>query len=379
MDYRKHMNKIFKFEQYVEERDYFFPITNELRQEVNSWVYESLLNEGLVDDITNKLSKTFFGDLSKVSIIDDIRKANLEIEKEIIVKKYEFEDSLDALELKLSEVSRSNNRAAIQAAENEITRKRNEYRTYIKSKKLQMEKGMSILSKAIDKNRRRKEYYEAGKAEDELNLANYEYEMARKKSNSSKEIEKLKRSYEKAKVESRDIINKFQNTIFPVGTKSETIDTKDLSNPDKIKRKLSSKKSSDLLELKRKTADNIIKKKEELAKFLEELEAMVDEYNKSGLRLRDSVLNAKEKNGAGIANEIDAEENLYSVYSSVGKTKEEIERKMEDTDKLRSLFTQINNAVDASRDESSGYTKEISLVFADPTSKNIKQAIKKIK
>lgn len=373
------MNKIFKFEQYVEERDYFSPITNELKQEVNSWVYESLLNEGLVDDITNKLSKTFFGDLSKVSIIDDIRKANLEIEKEIIVKKYEFEDSIDALELKLSEVSRSSNRAAIQAAENEIARKKDEYRAYIKSKKLQMEKGLSILAKAIDKNRRRKEYYEAGKAEDELNLANYEYEMARKKSNSTKEIDRLKRSYEKAKVESRDLINKFQNTIFPTGPKSEAIDTKDLSNPDKIKRKLSSKKSSDLYELKRKTADNIIKKKEELAKFLEELEAMVDKYTKSGLRLRDSVLNAKEKDGAGIANEIDAEENLYSVYSSVGRTKEAIERELEDTNKLRSLFTQINNAVDASRDESSGYTKEITLVFADPTSKNIKQAIKKIK
>jgi len=373
------MNKIFKFEQYVEERDYFSPITNELREDVNLWFYETSVNEGLVDDIKNKLSKSFLGDFSKVSIIDDIRKANLEIEKEIIAKKYEFEDKLDALELKLSEVSRSGNRAPIQAAENEIARKKDEYRAYIKTKKIQMEKGLSLLSKAIDKNKRRKEYYEAGKAEDELNLANYEYEMAKKKSNSTKEIEKLRRSYEKAKVESRDLINKFQNAIFPTGTKSETIEIKDLSNPEKIKRKLSSKKSSDLLELKRKTADNIIKKKEELAKILEDLEAMVDKYTKSGLRLRDSLLNAEEKNALKIANEIDAEENLYSVYNSVGRTKEEIERKMEDSDKLRSLFTQINNAVDDSSDESSGYTKEIFLVFADPTSKNIKQAIKKIK
>jgi|688.fasta_scaffold145134_4 hypothetical protein len=373
------MSKIFRFEQYLEERDYFSPAGEDLMEEIVLWNSEQSINEGLFDTIKNKLSKSFLGDFSKVSAIDAIRKGNLEIEKDLVAKKYEYNDKLDALELKLAEVTRSGNRAAILATDNEIAKKRDEYRAYVKSKKIQMEKGLSLLSKAIDKNKRRKEYYEAGKAEDELNLANYEYEMAKKKSSSTKEVDRLKRSLEKARTDAESLIQRFQNSVSMPSVKSVEIEVKDLSNPVKIKKKLSSKQSSDFLELKNKTENNIDKKKEELAKSLEDLASMVEKYTKSGLSPKSSVLSDAEKKATELANQIDAEVNLLNLYNGIGNTKEEIERKIKDSSKLKSLFSQINDAVKDAKDDSSGYTKEILVLFMDPTLKNLKQAIKKIK
>lgn len=373
------MSKIFKFEQYLEERDYFSPIGEELAESIFTWESEKSINEGLFDTIKNKLSKSILGDFSKVSAIDSIRKGNLEIEKDLVAKKYEYNDKLDALELKLAEVTKSGNRAAILAAENEISKKKEEYRAYIKSRKIQIEKGLSLLSKAIDKNKRRKEYYEAGKAEDELNLANYEYDMAKKKSNSSKEIDRLKRSLDKARTDAESLIQRFQSQVSSVAPQSMDIEIKDLSNPGAIKKKLSSKRSSDLLELKKKTEKNIEDKKEELKKALQELSDKIQGLNKSGLNVRSSVLSEKEKEATKIANEIDAEINLLNLYNKVGNTKQEIQKKMNDPSDLNSLFSKINDAVKDAKDDSSGYTKDILLVFSDPTVKNLNQTIKKIK
>ena len=372
------MSKIFKFEQYLEERDYFSPIGEELAEKIFTWDSEKSINEGLFDTIKNKLSKSIFGDFSKVSAIDTIRNGNLEIEKDIVAKKYEYSDKLDALELKLAEVKRSGNRTAILAVENEISKKKEEYRTYIKSRKIQIEKGLSLLSKAIDKNKRRKEYYEAGKAEDELNLANYEYDMAKKKSNSSKEIDRLKKSLDKARTDAEILIQRFQNQVSSTPQFID-IEIKDLSDPVAIKKKLSSKRSSDLLELKKKTEKNIEDKKEELKKNLQELSNKIGTLNKSGLSVRSSVLSDKEKEATEIANEIDAEINLLNLYNGVGNTKQEIQKKMNDSSDLNSLFSKINDAVKDAKDDSSGYTKDILLAFSDPTVKNLNQTIKKIK
>ena len=372
------MSKIFKFEQYLEERDYLSPIGEKLAEKIYTWESEKFINEGLFDTIKNKLSKSILGDFSKVSAIDTIRNGNLEIEKDIVAKKYEYSDKLDALELKLAEVKRSGNRAAILAVENEISKKKEEYRTYIKSRKIQIEKGLSLLSKAIDKNKRRKEYYEAGKAEDELNLANYEYDMAKKKSNSSKEIDRLKKSLDKARTDAESLIQRFQNQVSSTPQFID-IEIKDLSDPVAIKKKLSSKRSSDLLELKKKTEKNIEDKKEDLKKTLQELSDKIGALNKSGLSVRSSVLSDKEKEATEIANEIDAEINLLNLYNGVGNTKQEIQKKMNDSSDLNSLFSKINDAVKDAKDDSSGYTKDILLAFSDPTVKNLNQTIKKIK
>ena len=372
------MSKIFKFEQYLEERDYFSPAGEELTEKIFAWESEKSINEGLLDTIKNKLSKTIFGDFSKVSVIDTIRNGNLEIEKDLIAKKYEYSDKLDALELKLAEVTRSGNRAAILAAENEVSKKKEEYRAYIKSRRIQIEKGLSLLTKAIDKNKRRKEYYEAGKAEDELNLANYEYDMAKKKSNSSKEIDRLKKSFDKARIDAETLIQRFQTQVLS-SPPSMDIDIKDLANPGAIKKKLASKKSSDLLDLKKKTEDNIEDKKKELKKTLQDLSDKIEKFNKSGLSVKNSVLSTEEKKATVIANEIDAEMNLLNLYNGVGNTKHEIEKKMKDSSDLNSLFSKINDAVRDAKDDSSGYTKDMLLVFSDPTVKNLNQTIKKIK
>jgi len=373
------MSKIFRFEQYLEERDYFSPVSEDLYSEISDWVTNESINEGLLDTIKNKLSKNLLGDFSKVSAIDAIRKGNLEIEKDLVLKKYDFNDKLDALELKLAKVTRSGNRSAILAVQNEIDKKRAEQKAYIKSKKAQIENGLLLLSKAIDKNKRRKEYYEAGKAEDELAFANFEYDIAKKKSSSQKEVDKLKKSLDKAKADAEELIKRFKDSVSVSNDNPVEIESKDLINPDKIKKKLSAKKFSDLIEIKEKTKQNVNKKKEDLVKYLEDLANTIEKHSKAMVNVKSSVLASAEKKSTDLANEIDAQINLLNLYNNIGNSQTEIEKVLKDPSDLKSLFSKISNAIKDSKDDSSGISKEILVVFSDPTAKKLKQAIKKIK
>jgi hypothetical protein len=53
--------------------------------------------------------------------------------------------------------------------------------------KARIEKALNTLSDAIKGNKRRMEYWEAGKAEDELVLAEFEYALAKQRASASPE------------------------------------------------------------------------------------------------------------------------------------------------------------------------------------------------
>jgi len=80
---------------------------------------------------------------------------------------------------------------------------------FVKNRKAIMDKGMSLLSKSIAGNKRLKEYFKAGSAEDEIELSQFEYDLAKKKSSDASEIENLRKSLENAKKEADDIITRF--------------------------------------------------------------------------------------------------------------------------------------------------------------------------
>ena len=193
-----------------------FEETNPLHGKITPALAESLaeyfagdesVNEGVFDSIKNTLSKTFLGSLSYISMIDKVRAEVLKTEKESIQKKYAFDDEIASLKNSIKELAKNKDEAGIERVKRTIDSKTKEYQTYGKMINLRIEKAISTIKEAIRGNKRRMEYWEAGKSQDELDLAEFEYKLAKQRASSNpedlkeleEEIKKTRDEAEKAK------------------------------------------------------------------------------------------------------------------------------------------------------------------------------------
>lgn len=163
---------------------------------------EEAVNEGVFDSIKNTLSKTFLGSLSYISMIDKVRAEVLKLEKESLQKKYAFEDEMDSLKNSIKELSKNKDEAGVDRVNKTIDSKTKEYQSYGKMTNLRIEKAISTIKEAIKGNKRRMEYWEAGKSQDELDLAEFEYRIAKQRASSNPEdLKDLQEEIKKAKDE----------------------------------------------------------------------------------------------------------------------------------------------------------------------------------
>jgi hypothetical protein len=169
------------------------------------------INEGFLDSIKNALSKTFLGSLSHLNMIDQSREILLKAKKELLMKKYAHEDEMESLNNNLKQAQKTGNEATVATINKTILNKENEYKTYLKMINKGIEKSEDTLVKVIEGNRRRKEYCEAGQSEDELELAELEYKLAKERSEADpKKIEELEDDIEKKRKEAEEAREKLK-------------------------------------------------------------------------------------------------------------------------------------------------------------------------
>ncbi len=378
------MKRINSFNKFLLERDLHSPQDRIVSEEIANWLGQPLFEASFMDTIKNTLSKTFLGPFSKIASIDKIREGNLSIEKELIQKKYDIRDKLDALDLKLDEVRKRGIKAAVISVENEIDRAKEEYRTFVKNRKAVMEKGMSLLNKAISGNARLKDYYKAGKAEDDVDLSQMEYDLAKKKSQDKDELEKLRKSLETAKKEADDIVKRFskENTKQPDPNQKTDINLsgKKLLDLSLINKIINGKKAPEIEKLTELTDDFGHENRIELIDLLKDLANKIDISRKRGInpnRLIDKI----EKQAIKTANNLDSAVNLEKVYRSLG-TGKDIEIKLSSSSELTTTLARINKALMDGQDANSGKTSYVIATFGgNPTltSKNLMDLIKKVK
>lgn len=233
------MNPIPSFQEFEESNPLDQKITPQLAESVAEYFsQDTSLNEGIFDNVKNYLSKTFLGSLSYINIIDKVRTEVLKLEKEIITKRYAYQDEMESLTKDLKELSASGNEAAISKVQKTIELKKKEHDTYEKMTTTRIEKGLSTLRDAIKGNKRRKEYYDAGKAQDELELAEFEYSIAKRRASmGSQELKKLEDEIQKAKkeaLEAQEAIKKSQteSTESKKQAEEEGVKTLETATPD---------------------------------------------------------------------------------------------------------------------------------------------------
>lgn len=255
-----------------------FEETNPLHGKITPALAESLadyfageesVNEGVFDSIKNTLSKTFLGSLSYISMIDKVRAEVLKTEKESIQKKYALDDEIYSLKNSIKELYKNKDEAGIERVKRTIDSKTKEYQLYGKMINLRIEKAISTIKEAIKGNKRRMEYWEAGKSQDEFDLAEFEYKLAKQRATSNPED--LKELEEEVK-KTRDEAEKAKKKL----------ETDAKNHEEKVKEDSSDYKK--LLRTKKGRIEAIAKLDHEIIDFEKELKNTRNEFDKKQIQ-----------------------------------------------------------------------------------------------
>ena len=269
-----------------------FEETNPLNGKITPALAESLadyfageqgVNEGMFDSIKNTLSKTFLGSLSYLNMIDKVRSEVLKLEKESLQKKYAFEDEIDSLRNSIKELAKSKDEVGIERTNKTVDDKTKEYQSYGKMTNLRIEKAISTIKEAIKGNKRRMEYWEAGKSQDELSLAEFEYTIAKQRANSNPEdLKNLQEEIKKAKDEAEKSNKKLEDDA-----KNQKEKEKEKEDPSDYKKSLRTKKGM---------IEAIAKLEHELVDLQKELKNAKKEFDKKEIQIKINSVKATIKN-----------------------------------------------------------------------------------
>jgi hypothetical protein len=234
------MKQIPNFQEFEEINPLYQKITPQLAESLAGYFSEDgTINEsGFFDSIKNNLSKTFLGSLSYLNIIDKVRAEVLKLEKELVTKRYAFQDEIESLRKDIKDLSSSGNEFTLPKTQKTMELKKKEHETYENVTNTRIQKALEAVRSAIKENKRRKEYYDAGKAQDELELAEFEYQIAKKRAASgSEDLRKLEAEIKKAKEEAlkaQEEVKKGQKKESESRKRAEEegIKTLDVATPD---------------------------------------------------------------------------------------------------------------------------------------------------
>ena len=342
-------------------------IDNELNEEFASLERSEpnhALNEGIFGDyLKNSLSKFFLGSLSRVGMIDKARKLLVDLEIDAIEKRADFEENVERLESEMDGLSSINDKEKINAVERDRDTKVKEFESFLKSHALKIKKAKDFVTKVIDNNPRRREYYEAGRADDEIGLAELEYKLAKDKADDAD----IKKFEEKIKAKKKEAEEKAQDLKDQMDKKSEEEkkgkepDAEDLSlDPEKEKKKVAGRRAKDIIERKKELEKDIADLRADIERKLTALEKRMgsnpDKVSKSYIeKIKIELLE--------LSSALDSKKNLLKLFRNLGKTESEIDKKLSKEQEFTQLANLINQGIVDGEDANSGTKKIISDVF----------------
>ena len=339
------------------------------------------LNEGkLLNSIKNTVSKYFLGSFSLIKMIDEARKILVDLEIEAIEKKAEFEESINKINDQIDEIRGGMDRPKLIALSKDRDAKEKEFETYNKAQSMKIKKAKSVISDMVRKNARLKEYYEAGRSEDEIGLAELEYKMAKDKADSS-ELKKYMDAINQKKKEAEEKADQLKKEMEEKEKQAKEEPAKDIEkvDADKEKKKISTRKGKDIIERKNQLEKDIADLRSEMEK---KLKAFESKFTKMNGKIGKAYLEKTKIELLELATSLDSKVNLLKLFRGLGKTEKDIENKIETEQAFTKLTNLINQGVADGADAKSGTKKIISDVFVTPSGQidlgKIKSAIEKL-
>jgi hypothetical protein len=206
------MQRLFKYDEYNKYHDLLETETSDpglnsrLRSYVGKSLNESLFIKGGSDQILNALSKSLFGNMSKVTMIDQTIEKIYQLKAKLSDQQYVIDKSFDEIADKMKDLRKSGaDSEAIRKIRKQRDAKENEFKAFEKRTGLEIERGLKLLEDIIGGNKRRQAYADSVLSQAEVNLADHEYKKARKEGKlSGQELSKLMKKLEDRKRDLKD-------------------------------------------------------------------------------------------------------------------------------------------------------------------------------
>jgi len=383
------MKNIPSFEEFEKHYDFIEPTNESLMEELRNLEGanpEHSVNEGhVMNAAKNFLSKFFLGPLSRVNAIDQARKIILELELDLIEKRHKYEQEADELNTKIDELTKINDKEKILSLEKEREMKAREMDAYVKTQKLKIQKSKDVARKIVDGNQRRKEYLDAGYAEDEIAIAELEYKLISQRSEDKEEIgeyeAKVKKAKEEADAKAAAMKDKAEEKdVKDTEKKSEEDSPEDLSlDPQEEKKKVASRKYKDIIERKKELAVEIADLRSQLERTLNKFRSRVSANSAAGKK-ESKYAETVKFSLLEICSALDSKINLLKTLRDLGKTESDVNNKLGKESEFTKLADKINQSILDGEDANSGTKKIIADLFtaSQVTTQLIDEAKRKI-
>lgn len=380
------MKNIPSFKEFNQYRDFIEPTNESLMNELRSLEGadpEHSVNEGhVMNAAKNFLSKFFLGPVSRVGAIDQARKIILELELDLIERRDKYEIEAEERDEKIDELAKIGDKEKIVALERERELKAKEMDAYIKAQKLKIQKSKDVARKLVDGNQRRKEYLDAGYAEDEIAIAELEYKLASSRISDKSELgeyeAKVKKAKEEADAKASEMQDKAEEKDKKDQEKADSVE--DLSlDPQEEKKKVASRKYTDIIQRKNDLEKEIADLRSQLERTLNKFRSRVSANAAAGKK-ESRYAETVKFSLLELCSALDSKVNLLRTLRDLGKTESDVNKKLGKESEFTQLADKINQSILDGEDANSGTKKIIADLFttSQVTTQLIDEAKRKI-
>ena len=305
----------------------------------------SHINEGRIANfLTNKLSKFLLGSFSGVGMIDEAIKVTLALELDLIQKASDFKKEVVKIEDQIDQLTREGNKDKIAALSKEREAKMNEFDAYEKAQNLKLKKAREVAKQIVNGNTRRKEYLDSCYAENEIEMAELEYRLAKERSEDQTALKSYQERIDKAKDEAEAKAKEIEDQIKKDEDKEDDKKTKepksDVSiDSEKEKKIITRKKGGDIIKRKNELEKEIADIKSDMERKLNQISSKI---KKSAKPLTERYLENAKLDLIEMATALDYKRELLLTFRNLGKNVAEIEKSLDNDKEFKDAIEKIN-------------------------------------
>lgn len=302
---------------------------------------ESPVNEGRIANfLTNKLSRFLLGSFSGVGMIDEAIRIILALELDLIRKSSDFKKAIAKFDDQVDQLAKEGNKDKISAIAKEREAKTNEFDAYEKAQNLKIKKSRDVAKQIVDGNARRKEYLESCYAENEIEMAELEYKLAKERSEDQTALksyeERIAKAKEEAEAKAKEIEDqmKKEEEEEPKETKSDVS-----MDVEKEKKVITRKKGGDIIKRKNELEKEIADIKSDMERRLNQISSRI---KKSQKPLTERYLENAKLDLIEMATALDYKKELLTTFRNLGKNAAEIEKTLDNNKEFKDAIEKIN-------------------------------------
>jgi len=360
------MKGIPSFNDFEENSDLFQPLDESLLNDIRSIEISNKryvrLNENIfLDQIKNKVSKFLLGPLSGISMIDEAADIILYLEIEFIKKSHEFDKKFNDIEEKIDQATEENDRDKIKALQTQRQAIIDEHEKYAKTQKLKIEKAVEGARKIASSSKRRKDYLAAKMADNEIEISELEYKLAKERSENQESLKKYEEKLAKAKEKAEEKAQNLENAINKSEEEEEKREIPSESiNADEEKKILVKKRGGDIIKRKNELEKEIADIKSDMERKLNQILKKLSGSQKAPTEryIENAKLDLIE-----MATSLDFKMELLKTFRDLGRTPTEVENNLKTDKDLQDALNKVNKGLSGAKASKSDILKAFKEAF----------------